>query len=149
MHRPWNYCIITEEKKSMTISKDPLRCKLVIEDEPIEQILVYKISSRENLETKVERNINKAAAISGHLKNAWKNKYIKVTTKRMLNMIEIKTIRAITGNIILGKKKNEDLRKQTLMTSYVGSAYLEDTVTHMSVLNQSRKASYRQRQRFL
>ena len=75
-----NMQISINKTKCMTIAKEPLRCKLAIENNIIEQIISFeylgcKITSAGLLEDEARKQVNKAAAISGHLEYPiWKNK---------------------------------------------------------------------------
>lgn len=82
-----NMQISTNKTKCMTITKEPLRCKLVIKNKTIDQIMSFeylgcKITSSGFLEEEVRKQANKAAAISGHLKYPiWKNKHLSTECK--------------------------------------------------------------------
>ena len=71
----------------MTITKEPLRYKLVIKNKTIDQIMSFeylgcKITSSGFLEEEVRKQANKAAAISGRLKYPiWKNKHLSTACK--------------------------------------------------------------------
>lgn len=64
---------VSNKTKCMTIAKEPLRCKLSIENNTIGQITSFeylgcKITSSGFLESEVRKQALKAAAISGHLR---------------------------------------------------------------------------------
>ena len=64
--------ISTTKTKCMTIAKEPLRCKLVIEDKPNEQVMAVRyvgvdISSAHDPAKDPTSQINKASALSGYL----------------------------------------------------------------------------------
>lgn len=84
----YNMKISTTKTKSMTISREPLRCKLAIDDVTIiDQVMCFdylgvRIHSDGNLKEEVRQQVNKAATISGHLKHViWKNKDLSIECK--------------------------------------------------------------------
>ncbi|XP_055389920.1 uncharacterized protein LOC129618916 [Condylostylus longicornis] len=83
----YNMEISTEKTKSMTVSKDPVRCKLSINNHIIEQVFNFKylgvnITSSRGNETETCAQAGKAAAISGYLRDViWKNKYMLIENK--------------------------------------------------------------------
>lgn len=85
--RQLNMSISIEKTKSMTIAKEPLRCKLVIEDKPIEQVMQFKylgmnISSDHDPTKDLRGQINKAAVTSGCLREIiWNNQYMRMDSK--------------------------------------------------------------------
>lgn len=82
-----NMKISIQKTKCMTIAKEPLRCKLAIDNNIVDQIMAFeylgcKITSTGFLEDEVRKQTNKAAAISGHLNYPiWKNKHLSIETK--------------------------------------------------------------------
>ncbi|XP_055390221.1 uncharacterized protein LOC129619146 [Condylostylus longicornis] len=85
--KKYNMVISTEKTKSLVVSKDPIRCKLAINDIIIEQVMSFRylgveISSNQNREADNRAQVNKAARVSGCLKDIiWKNKYMNPTSK--------------------------------------------------------------------
>ncbi|XP_050452220.1 uncharacterized protein LOC126851927 [Cataglyphis hispanica] len=83
----FNMVISTEKTWSMVISKEPIRCKLVINDEIIEQVmklnyLGIEASSDRNIIREVQTQADKANRISGYLKDIiWRNKYMITESK--------------------------------------------------------------------
>ncbi|XP_055389934.1 uncharacterized protein LOC129618927 [Condylostylus longicornis] len=83
----FNMQIATEKTKCLTVSKTPLRCKLVVHDKPIEQVMCFKylgvnITSCRDLRTEIKGQANKASLISGCLRGTvWKNKYLSTAGK--------------------------------------------------------------------
>lgn len=77
----------TKKTKTLTISKEPLRCKLQLYDKVIEQVMSFtylgiQITSHQDLETEVKTQSIKALRISGCLNNAvWSNKFLKTEAK--------------------------------------------------------------------
>ncbi|XP_056630500.1 uncharacterized protein LOC130441040 [Diorhabda sublineata] len=70
-----------------TIEKDPLRCKLVVEDNPIEQVMQFRylgiyISNTHDPVKGLRSQINKASALSGCLRDiVWSNPYMRKDSK--------------------------------------------------------------------
>ncbi|XP_045479803.1 uncharacterized protein LOC123684554 [Harmonia axyridis] len=79
--------ISTEKTKSLVISKDPIRCKLVVNDRIIEQVMNIKylgveITSDGNNNKEARQQVMKGARISGYLRDVtWKNKYLRTESK--------------------------------------------------------------------
>ncbi|XP_055379481.1 uncharacterized protein LOC129610789 [Condylostylus longicornis] len=79
--------ISTSKTKSMTISKHPLRVKLAVYNQPIEQVMEFKylgnlITSSRDLSKEVKTQSIKAASISGYLRDViWKNSYMRISSK--------------------------------------------------------------------
>ncbi|XP_056637705.1 uncharacterized protein LOC130445842 [Diorhabda sublineata] len=69
------------------MAKDPLRCKLVVEDNPIEQVMQFRclgidISSTHDPVKDLRSQINKASALSGCLRDiVWSNPYMRIDSK--------------------------------------------------------------------
>lgn len=82
-----NMKISSSKTKCMTASKHPIRCKIVVEGSPIEQVMSFvylgtKISSWGNLHDEVHYQAMKAARISGCMRTAiWKSTVIDTKTK--------------------------------------------------------------------
>lgn len=83
----FNMRISTEKTKSLTISKEPLRSKLSVDNNTIEQVMSFNYlgantSSTRSLNEEVRTQAMKAAAISGCLRDViWKNKHMSVEGK--------------------------------------------------------------------
>ena len=83
----YNMKISVDKTKCLTFSKNPVRCKLTIDNKPIEQVMEFKylgvnLLSFHNLQYEIKEQINKAAAISGCLRTQiWKNKYLRLDVK--------------------------------------------------------------------
>ncbi|XP_057671236.1 uncharacterized protein LOC130902968 [Diorhabda carinulata] len=87
----------------MTIVKEPLRCKLTIDNTTIDQIMYLeylgcKITSTGFLEDEVRRQVNKAATVS--------------VTQRKLRTTEMKTLRTIMGYTLNDRQRNTDIREK-------------------------------------
>jgi len=74
-----NMTISIEKTKSITFAKDPVRCKLVVQDQIIEQVSQFKylgmyLSSYHDAVKDLRSQINKASAMSGCLRQRiWAN----------------------------------------------------------------------------
>ena len=83
----FNMQISINKIKCMTMAKEPLRCKLAIENNIIEQILSFeylgcKIKSAGLLENEARKQVNKADAISDYfIYTIWKNKHNSIDYK--------------------------------------------------------------------
>lgn len=138
----YNMRISAEKTKSLTISREPLRCKLAVYGEPIEQVMQFnylgaRITSSKDLTAEVRAQANKAARISGCLRQViWRNKHLSVRgkvriyktcvrpilaygvetradttqTTRIINKVEMQALRAINGFTLFDRKRNEDIR---------------------------------------
>ena len=135
-----NVIISTSKTKCMTIAKEPLRCKLVVEDKPIELVIQFRyldlnISSAHNPANDPRSLINKA----GYLRDiVWSNPYmhtdgkirnyktcmrlimmygteVRSDTNKMKSMLwldETKTLRTIVGKTKRDRVRNTDIREQ-------------------------------------
>ncbi|XP_045466574.1 uncharacterized protein LOC123675272 [Harmonia axyridis] len=83
----FNMIISLKKTESMVISREPIRCKLAVNDKPIKQTLQctylgVEISSCKNLYQEVRTQTNKASRISGCLRQIiWKNKHMAAESK--------------------------------------------------------------------
>lgn len=82
-----NMNISVGKSKCMTLTREPIRCKLVVQDQPIEQVSKFKyvgmdISDHHNPINDLRSQINKATAIAGCLRQVvWANKYMRIDSK--------------------------------------------------------------------
>ena len=82
----YEMCINAMKTKVLTVNKWPVRCKLQLRQNVIEQVMTFKYLG-ENISSdgflkEVRKQVNKASAISGCLKSyIWKNKYLRRETK--------------------------------------------------------------------
>lgn len=82
-----NMNISVEKSKCMTLTREPRRCKLVVQDQAIEQVAKFKyvgmdISDHHNPVNDLRSQINKATAIAGCLRQVvWANKYMRIDSK--------------------------------------------------------------------
>lgn len=137
----YNMMISMPKTKFLVIAKEPIRCKLAVKDEIIEQVMSFKylgveISSSQDRKKEVQDQINKAARISGCLKEIiWRNKYreakIRICktyvrpimtyaaetradtkkTKSMARTTEMWTLRAITGHTLRDRVLSTAIRE--------------------------------------
>jgi len=93
-----NMTISIEKPKSITFAKDPVRCKLVVQDKIIEQISQFKylsmdLSSYHDPVKDLRSQINKAPAMSGCLRQIiWANEYMRKDSKVRINKTCIRPI---------------------------------------------------------
>ncbi|XP_050447499.1 uncharacterized protein LOC126849579 [Cataglyphis hispanica] len=139
----YNMMISVPKTKSLVIAKEPIRCKLAVNDEIIEQVMSFKylgveISSNQDRKKEVQGQIDKAARISGCLKEIiWRNKHMKREakvkiyktcvrpimtyaaetradirkTKSMVRTTEMRTLRAIAGYTLRDRVPNVAVRE--------------------------------------
>lgn len=83
----YNMEISVAKSKSLTISKEPRRCKLAIYNEPVEQVMSFNylgvgITSSRDLQKEVKCQITKATLIAGYLRDViWRNKHMTIEGK--------------------------------------------------------------------
>uniref|UniRef100_A0A1B0D569 Uncharacterized protein n=1 Tax=Phlebotomus papatasi TaxID=29031 RepID=A0A1B0D569_PHLPP len=70
----YNMIISTSKTKALTVSKKPIRCKLYLNNAPIEQVMEFKYlgvetTSHRDLHAEVRHQAARAAAISGCLRD--------------------------------------------------------------------------------
>lgn len=138
----YNMVISTNKTKCLTISKEPTRCKLVVDNNPVEQVMSFdylgvNISSYGSLHKEVVQQTNKAAVVSGCLRDViWRNKEMSTNskvriykscvrpimtyaaetraesskTKRLMRTTEMKILRSITGKTLRDRIRSEDIR---------------------------------------
>jgi len=82
-----NMTISIEKMKSITFAKDPVRCRLIVQDKIIEQVSQFKylgmdLSSYHDPVKDLRSPINKATAMSGCLRQIiWANEYMRKDNK--------------------------------------------------------------------
>lgn len=82
-----NMQISSEKTQAMVISKDPIRCKLVVDECIVDQVMNFnylgvQASSSRNTVNEVDNQIRKAVRISGYLRDIiWRNKYMTAESK--------------------------------------------------------------------
>lgn len=83
----FNLKISTQKTKAMTIAKNPIRCKLVVDNQIIEQVLEIKylgitLTSSGQTEKEIKEQIIKGNRIAGCLNySIWYNKHLKQDSK--------------------------------------------------------------------
>ncbi|XP_048516533.1 uncharacterized protein LOC125502453 [Dendroctonus ponderosae] len=93
-----NMQISIEKTQSMVISKDPIRCKLVVSEHIIQQVMNFnylrlQVSSSRGTVNKVENQIRKAVRVSGCLRDIiWKNKYMTTGSKTRIYKTYVRPI---------------------------------------------------------
>ncbi|XP_043499674.1 uncharacterized protein LOC122522555 [Polistes fuscatus] len=82
-----NMTISVQKTESLTISKEPRRCKLAVYNKSVNQVMRFEylgviITSNRNLEEEVREQATKASIISGYLKDIiWRNKHMSIKGK--------------------------------------------------------------------
>ncbi|KAH1011016.1 hypothetical protein HUJ04_000458 [Dendroctonus ponderosae] len=106
--------ISTRKTQSLTISKEPRRCKLAVYNQSVEQVMTFKylganITSNGNLKEEVRNQTSKAALISGYLRDIiWRNKHMSIgSSQNLQNLRE-------TSDGIRRRNKSGKHNKQTL-----------------------------------
>ncbi|KAH1028339.1 hypothetical protein HUJ05_001700 [Dendroctonus ponderosae] len=90
--------ISINKTKSMTIAREPVGCKLAIENKIVEKVLQFKyigidLSSSHDPVKDLRIQINKAAAVSGYLREiAWANQYMRTESKVKIYKTCVRTI---------------------------------------------------------
>lgn len=98
-----NMVISTSKTKSLTTSKIPVRCKLVVDDQIIQQEMKFKylgieLSGFGDVESEVRQQTNKALRVAGCLNDTiWKNKYLQTETKSRIYKATIRPIMTYTA----------------------------------------------------
>lgn len=83
----FNMKVSAKKTKSMVISKNPIRCKLVVDGTVVEQVMQFKylgalITSVKDLGTEVRSQTIKATRVAGCLNEmVWRNKYMAKESK--------------------------------------------------------------------
>ncbi|XP_055378925.1 uncharacterized protein LOC129610383 [Condylostylus longicornis] len=83
----YNMKISIEKTKSMVIAKNPIRCKLVINNKSVEQVMKFnylgvETTAYRDIKAEMSKQTNKASLISGCLRQVvWRNKYMSQEAK--------------------------------------------------------------------
>ncbi|XP_056641765.1 uncharacterized protein LOC130448413 [Diorhabda sublineata] len=83
----FNMIISKQKTQSLTIAREPRRCKLAIYDKSVEQVMSFKylgvnITSKRNLKQEVKTQTTAASRISGFLRTViWRNKFLSIESK--------------------------------------------------------------------
>lgn len=139
----YNMQISISKTQAMTISKEPLRCKLSLNNKTIEQVMTFNYlgaitSSSRNLYEEVRLQANKAARLSGGLRDIiWRNKHMSIEskariyrttirpvltyaaetradtrrTKNLLRTTEMRILRSIAGVTLWDRRRSSDIRR--------------------------------------
>ena len=97
----YNMSISIPKTKSMTIRKEPIQCKMALNDQPIEQVMSFEYlgiiaASSRNTYDKVKTQVNKAA--SGCLHDSiWENKHMSITSKAKIYRTAVRPILTYAG----------------------------------------------------
>lgn len=101
--KSFNMVISASKTKSMTTSKIPTRCKLVVDDKIIQQVMKFnylgiELSGYGDIELEVRQQTNKALRVAGCLNDTiWKNKYLNSGTKARIYKSVIRPIMTYTA----------------------------------------------------
>lgn len=82
-----NMTISVQKTQSLTISKEPRRCKLAVYNKSVEQVMSFKylgvnITSTRNLKQEAQNQTIMAARVSGFLRDViWRNKHMSIESK--------------------------------------------------------------------
>ncbi|XP_057662518.1 uncharacterized protein LOC130897602 [Diorhabda carinulata] len=152
----------------MTIASFTIRCKLVVKDNPIEQVMQFRymgidISSTHDPVKDLRSHINKASALSGCLRDIVWSKDSKIRiyktcirpimtygtevredtnkTKQMLRVAEMKTLRTIVGKTSRDRVRNTDVKKQCGIQDIVrwGRQRKKQWYNHVRRMDENRK----------
>lgn len=98
-----NMVISVTKTKCLTTSKYPLRCKLVVDDQIIQQEMTFKYLGIElcgfgDVESEVRQQVNKALRTAGCLNDTiWNNKHLRTETKARIYKAAIRPIMTYTA----------------------------------------------------
>jgi len=116
-----NMEISVEKTKSMVISREPIRCKLVVYDKIIEQVMSFKYlgietTSTRSLFNEVRSQANNASRISGYLRDTiWNNKYMSTNSKVRIYKTCIRPILTYAAETRAETAKTKRLARTTEM----------------------------------
>jgi hypothetical protein len=110
--------VSTSKTKILTIAKEPVQCKLVIDGTLLEQVATFKalggiISSDRNTNLEVCHQTNNATRISGLLRDVtWRNRYMLVESK-------VKICKAVVRPIMTygAESRAESTKTKQLLTT--------------------------------
>lgn len=98
-----NMKISTEKTKSVVIAKEPIRCKLEIDNQMVEQVsttkyLGIKLSYDNNIEDEVRDQTIKANRTAGCLNDTiWRNKHLRIETKARIYKAVVRPVMTYTA----------------------------------------------------
>ncbi|XP_060522502.1 uncharacterized protein LOC132699671 [Cylas formicarius] len=116
--KQFNMTISAQKTKCMTTSKEPLRCKLEVDGQVIQQEMEFKylgidITSYGNMEDEVRQQVAKANKVANDADHDLhgRNKIGYRKTRRLLETTEMKILRRISGKTLLDRERNENIRQ--------------------------------------
>ncbi|XP_055372045.1 uncharacterized protein LOC129606020 [Condylostylus longicornis] len=113
--------ISVSKTKSMTISKDSLRCKLAIDGTIIEQVMSFnylgvEVTSDRDSNREVRAQASKGAAISGYLRDViWSNRYMLLDNKIRIYKTCVRPILTYAAESRSDTSKTKQLLRTTEM----------------------------------
>lgn len=119
--KQFNMTISAQKTKCMTTSKEPLRCKLEVDGQVIQQEMKFKylgidITSYGNVEDEVRQQVAKANKIAGCLNDViWRNKHLKKHTKARVYKTTIRPIMTYTAETRADTARTRRLLETTEM----------------------------------
>ncbi|XP_050459519.1 uncharacterized protein LOC126855693 [Cataglyphis hispanica] len=133
--------ISVPKTKSLVIAKKPIRCKLAVNDEIIEQVLSFKylgveIFSNQDRKKEVQGQIDKAARISGCLKEIiWRNKHMKREAKVKIYKTCVRPIMTYAAEIRADIRKTKSMVRTTEMRTLraIAGYTLRDRVPNVAI----------------
>lgn len=133
--------ISTKKTKSLTISKEPLRCKLQLYDQIIEQVLSFtylgiQITSYQDLSDEVRHQTIKASRISGYLNDTvWSNKYLKTEPKVRIYKSVVRPVLTYAAETRSDTKKTARMLEVTEMKTLrrIAAKTMRDGVTNREI----------------
>lgn len=117
----YNMTISIEKTKSLVMSKDPIRCKLMVDGRTIEQVMQFNylgshITSCRNLIAETRQNSIKASKISGNLRDIiWKNKYMTTNSKVRIYKTCVRPVLTYAAETRAETSKTKQLLRTTEM----------------------------------
>lgn len=119
--KQYNMTISAKKTKCITTAKEPLRCKLEVDGQVIQQELKFKylgidITSYGNIEDEVRQQVTKANKVAGCLNDViWRNKYLRQDTKARIYKTTIRPIMTYTSETRPDTSKTKQLLETTEM----------------------------------
>lgn len=117
----YNMKIATEKTKAMVIAKEPVRCKLMVEEKVIEQVRKFKylgleITSNRNIVEEVRSQATKATLISGQLRDIiWRNRYMNIDSKTRIYRTCVRPILTYGAETRCETNKTKQIMRTTEM----------------------------------
>ncbi|XP_044760904.1 uncharacterized protein LOC123318360 [Coccinella septempunctata] len=113
--------ISTTKTKSLVISKEPKRCKLVVADQPIEQVMTFsylgvQISSNQDRTYEVREQASKACRMAGALRDViFNNKYMSKQSKTRIYKTCVRPIMTYAIETRADNKRTKSILRTTEM----------------------------------